>query len=123
MHQVPLETLVDTKYIEGRYPVFAGCTKHARETDGTPSNANQSGGTPCALLELAVHLYRMGPMNSHKKLDVFGPVTGKGIPYREREDSVRWKPPSLVEVGQIVGLDGSSSTIRLFGRPPIERKP
>jgi len=108
-----------------------------------------SGGLFDPSLELGVHLYRMGPLNSYStafggsgdavgsRMLRSGGATAGGAgacagPVENRNcgggdehpdpmpEITLWKPPSLVERGK-VGLDGrGSAPVALFARPPLE---
>lgn len=99
--QVPLESLVDSRFIEGTYPLFDSTPQDGDDEDdvgpdgegcGSRSTSEQqperrdlrqqqrrkrrtsscSGGLFDPSLELGIHLYRMGPLNSYST------TTGRG---------------------------------------------
>lgn len=86
-YQVPLDSLVDSRCIEGTYPLFdSSCPENVEgeSADGKDNNGsarrqdqhNQRrrtsscfGGLFDPSLELGVHLYRMGPLNNYRTAD------------------------------------------------------
>ena len=92
-HQVPLDTLVDSRFIEGTYPLFDRSSPDNAEGDDDGSEDGNSsvkppeqqdlrqrgqhirkrktsscfGGLFDPSLELGVHLYRMGPLNNYSR--------------------------------------------------------
>lgn len=164
--QVPLESLVDSRFIEGTYPLFDSTPPiEDGEEDADPVKkpegrdprqqakqgnrrmrrmSSYNGGLFDPSLELGLHLYRMGPMNSYsitnggrrdagnavgsRVLRSGGTTAGGAGADASRSDQgsdplpgvALWKPPSLVERGK-VGLDGrGSALVSLFARPPAE---
>lgn len=171
---MPLESLVDSRFIEGTYPLFDSTPQVEDGEEGTgPDNgcktgsasmeqpegrdlrqeakqgsrrrrrmSSCNGGLFDPSLELGVHLYRMGPLNSYSATDGGIRDVGKTVSSRVLRsggitaggagaDSSRsgqgldsgvalWKPPSLVERGK-VGLGGRGcAPVSLFARPSVE---
>lgn len=92
---MPLARLVDDRFIEGTFPVHATDINDQSIEDGVLNRP------VLPSLEIAVHLYRMGPL-----------ATGHAV-------SASWRPPSLVEIGH-VGEKANGDIVTLFERPPTE---